>query len=219
MMKQNRSTLFIGWQGVILTLAVVLYGLLEPAYCQDTASQPFAGGQPRTDGTVLLLQQTNPEAGTVTPGVGVHYFDLNTEVTLTAVPKPGYYFVYWIGDVSDPTANSTIVYLDTPKIVVAVFERSEYAFSLEEKILQNMPGGGGGGGLHASAGDYSRQGGGGGGAKRPGKLHLLQYQPWSPPGPEELPDEFPVPAHLPEPATALLLGLGSLLFLKPKTKR
>jgi len=212
-MNQNRSIL-IGWQHVILALAVVLYGLFEPAYCQDTASQPFAEWQPGADGTVLLLQQSNLEAGIVTPEAGVHYFDLDTDVTLTAVPKPGYYFLYWIGDVSDPTANRTIVYLDAPKIILAVFERSKYELLLEETM---MLGGGGGGGMYPSAADYSNQGYSGGGSKRPQKFTLPQGgQPQ--PGQPKVPDEFPVPS-LPEPATVLLLGLGSLLFLKPKTKR
>ncbi len=209
-MKQNRST-FIGWRGVILALAGLLYGLLESAYCQDFASAEW---QPRTDATVLLLQQTDTRAGTVTPDVGVHHFDLDAEVLLTAVPKPGYYFVYWIGDVSDPTAISTIIYMDAPKIVVAVFARSEFAFSLEETM---MLGGGGGGGLRPSAADYSNQGYTGGGAKRPSKSHVTP-QPEGPSGPTEIPDEFPVP-HLPEPATALLLGLGGLLFVRRKAKR
>ncbi len=217
-MKQNHS-IFIGWQGVILALAVILYGVLESAYCQGPASQPFAERQPRIDATVLLLQQTNPEAGTVTPEAGIHHFDLNTEVTLTAIPKPSYYFVYWIGDVSDPTANSTIVYLDAPKIVIAVFERSEYEFTLEEKKLQNTLGGGGR--RYGSAPDYSKQGYSGGGGKRPSKPDIPPGPGPGPgpPGPEPLPDEFPIPAHAPEPATLLLLGLGGLLFVRRRTKR
>lgn len=222
MMKQNRSTLFIGWQGVILALAVVLYGLLEPAYCQGPTSTEW---QPRTDGTVLLLQQTPLQGGKISPGVGVHQFDLYAEVTLTAVPKPSYYFVYWIGDVSEPTAISTIVYLDAPKIVIAVFERSEYEFTLEDKRVQNTLGGGGGR-PYPSAADYSRQGYSGGGAKRPSKLHLpLQPQIGKPPGPEEVSDKFPVPdrpdkfpvPELPEPATLVLLGTASIwVFTRKK---
>ena len=187
-MKRN-SSIFIGWQGVILALAVIVSGLPGPAYCQ-------------TDGTALLLQKTPLQGGKVSPSAGIHKFELNTELTLTAVPKPGYQFVYWLGDVSDPTANSTTVYLDAPKIVIAVFEQAEFELLIVEKRAKSTPAGG----LFRSTADYSRGGYTGGGAKRPSR--------WSPP--EEQPEEeeeeedFPVPEPIPEPATALLLVLGSL---------
>jgi len=192
-MKRNNS-IFIAWQLVILALVVFLCGFLEPAYCQS-------------DDPVLLLQQTPPEAGKITPGVGVHHFESGTEVTLTAVPKPGYQFIYWLGDVSDPTANRTIVYLDAPKIVLAVFERSEFEFLVTEERSQSAPGGG----LFASAPDYARQGYTGGGAKRPPKWR--RPTPPEPEEPEE-PEDFPVP--IPEPATILLLGFGSLALLRKR---
>lgn len=199
----------------MLALAVVLYGLLEPAYCRDTASKSFTERQPWADGTVLLLQQIPSQGGEVSPATGVHYFNLNEEVTLNAVPKPGYYFVYWIGDVSNPTANSTIAYLDTPKIIIAVFERSEYDIMLEEQLQNTL---GGRSSLRGHAGDYSRTAGG-------GYIIWPRYKwpkekdqtPLGPPGQPELSDDFPIP--LPEPATILLLGLGSLLFVRQKTKR
>ena len=198
-MKRNNSIL-IGWEGVILALAVVLCGLLEPAYCE-------------TDGTALLLRQTPPQGGKITPSVGVHHFELYTGVTLTAVPEPGYHFVYWLGDVSDPTANSTIVYLDAPKIVIAVFERSEYDFLTGEERPQSRPVGG----LVGSAGDYARRGGGG----RTGRRQSRPSPPPPPPTEEEEEDfpvppegnDFPVPEPIPEPATAVLLVLGSLFAL------
>ncbi len=192
-MKRNNS-IFIAWQLVILALVVFLCGLIEPAYCQS-------------DDSVLLLQQTPPEAGKITPGVGVHHFESGTEVALTAIPRPGYQFIYWLGDVSDSTANSTIVYLDVPKIVLAVFEQSEYEFLLAEEGPQSA-GGGGGSGLFPSAADYARQGYTGGGAKRPPKRRGP-----TPPEPEE-PEDFPVP--IPEPATILLLGFGSLALLRKR---
>jgi hypothetical protein len=220
MMKRNHSV-FIRWQGIILALALVLYSLLEPAYCQHT-SRPFAEWQPRTDATALLLQQSSPQAGTVTPEAGVHYFDLNSEVTLTAVPKPGYYFVYWMGDVSDPTANSTVVYLDAPKIVIAVFERSEYE-SLLEKELQNTLGGGER--MYLSSADYSNQsyegGGGAGSVSVPRARVLPSPLPLEPsPEPEEEepePDEFPVP-HAPEPATLVLFGTAGIWIFTRKRR-
>ena len=203
MIKRNHS-IFVGWEAVVLALAVVLCGLLEPAYCQ-------------TDGTALLLQQTPPQGGKISPSVGVHHFEPYAEVTLTAVPKPGYHFVYWLGDVSDPTANSTIVYLDAPKIVIAVFERVEYDFLAVEERPQGSPVGG----LVGSGADYSRRGGGGIG-RRPSPPS------WPSPPEEEKPEEkedfpvppegndFPVPEPIPEPATVLLLGWGSLALLRKR---
>jgi hypothetical protein len=168
----------------------ILCALLKPAYCE-------------TDGTALLVQQTPVQGGTITPDVGVHHFDLDTDVTLTAVPRPGYQFVYWLGDVSDPTANRTVVYIDAPKIVIAIFERAEYEFLDVQERAQSAPGGG----LFASAADYARQGFGGGGGRRPNGP-----RPPKPPNGEPDDDDFPVP--IPEPATVCLLGLGGLSLLR-----
>jgi len=208
-MKRS-CTVFTGCRSVILALAVVLCGLFEAAYCQ-------------TDGTMLLLQQTPPEGGMINPGVGVHNFDLDTEVTLTAVPKPGYQFVYWMGDVSDPMTNRTIVHLDAPKIVIAVFERSEYEFLAVQERPQSAPAGGG---LRRSPADYARGGISPVAGKRPHKWR------WpSPPEPRELQDtpvpeeseDFPVPEEgedfpvpIPEPVTLSFLALGSLALLRKR---
>jgi len=193
--KRNNSIL-IGWQGIILAIAIIGVGLLEPAYCQ-------------TDGVALLLQQTPVQGGTISPGIGIHRFAINTDVTLTAVPRPSYQFVYWLGDVSDPTANNTTTYLDGPKIIIAVFERVKYELLAAEERSQSTPGGG----LRPSAGDYARSGGGGGGPGRKPHKQRPQPQPQPPEELEELPvpergDDFPVP--IPEPATGILLVLGSL---------
>jgi len=214
MMKRN-SSIFIGWQTVTLALALALCGLPEPAYCE-------------IDSTALLLQQTPPQGGEITPSIGVHYFELYTEITLTAVPKPGYHFVCWLGDVSDLTAESTIVYLDVPKIVIAVFERAEYESLAEVERPKSTPIGG----LRRSGPDY---GGGRGvaGAGRPREQSWPAWPGWWPtpkdkekpeegnfPIPEEEKSVFPVPKHLPEPATGALLVLGSLFaFVRRKAGR
>ena len=205
-MKGNNS-IFVGWQGVVLAVVVIAAGLPGPAYCE-------------TDGTALLLQQTPARGGEVSLGVGVHHFALNTEVTLTAVPKPGYQFVYWLGDVSDPTASSTIVYLDVPKIVIAIFERLDFDFELlvEEGPQSSF---GGGRGLRRSAADYARGGGGGAGGRRPIKWRWPEWEwpEWEEGEQPEKPNDFaPVPKDgndfpvpgVPEPAAGVLLALGSL---------
>ncbi|MHC4397069.1 MAG: InlB B-repeat-containing protein [Planctomycetota bacterium] len=202
-MLKRSNVIFIGWRGLILVIAVLTAGLAGPAYCQS-------------DGIALLLQQTPSAGGTVTPAIGLHSFDQNTDVTLTAKPKPGYQFVYWIGNVSDPTATKTIAYMDAPKIIIAVFERSEYDLSIVEESPSISFGGGG---MLPHAPDYARGGGGGGGGRRP-PIRSRPPEP-EPPEPDEnllIPEETPaVPVpELPEPATILLLGAGTVFLFRQK---
>jgi hypothetical protein len=186
----------------------------------------FANAQ--ADGTILLLQQSPHNGGAVSPATGVHKFDQNANVTLTATPKPGYQFVYWLGDVSDATARTTTAYLDTPKIIIAVFERVKYDFAFFEELPPSRAGGGGRGQPRRTSADYSGQGGfGGPGGRRPHKYRGPSYEPYEPPDDDQ--DDFPVPNDIddfpvpdpepiPEPATGLLLALGALLA-RPKRKR
>lgn len=207
-MKHSNSIFGTG-RGVILAVVIIAAGLLEPARCQayDTA---------------LLLQQTPVKGGRVTPTAGIHHFDLNTELTLNAVPNPGYQFVYWLGDVSEPAASSTTIYLDAPKIVIAVFERVEYEFLATPEKTQSAPGGG----FHRSAADYTNQGGSGIGGKRTSG----PSRPSTPSEPEEEQNDFPAPQDgeesdfpvppVPEPATVVLLALGGLFaFAKRRAKK
>jgi hypothetical protein len=192
MVKNN--SIFSGCHKLIL--AAVLAGFAwahAKAYCQ-------------TDQPVLLLQQIPPNGGKITPDAGVHHIELNTSVTLTADPQPGYQFVYWLGDVSEPTSNRTTVYLDAPKIIVAIFERAEYGLEDMVEIGPGIPGRFGGA-RRAGARDYSRQGYSGGGAKRP-STRRASTRPPEPPLP---PPEVPVP--IPEPATLVLFTIGSLLAI------
>jgi len=175
-----------------LAFAVVMItcGLLAPAYC-------------RAD-IVLLLEQTPVKGGEITPVAGVYHFAPGSEITLTANPKPGYQFVHWLGDVSDPTAASTVVYLNNPKVIIAVFEQTEYGISADG---QGLPAAGGGapGGLFPTAVDLGRPGGfSGGGGARPQPPHFT-YIIGNKPAPQ-----------VPEPATGVLLLLGGLFALARK---
>jgi hypothetical protein len=188
---------FVGWRLYASALIVVMGCMLAPAYCQNP-------------NVALLLQQTPNKGGAITPTAGVYHFEQNSQVSLTAVPKPGYQFVYWLGDVSEPAATSTMVYLDKPKIIVAIFEKAEFGTLGAEESLEATGGGGGGGGagssLMTNAVSYGQTGGisGGSGGKK-----TQVVKPVYPNGSEVVP----------EPATIVLLILGSLfVFTRPHTK-
>ena len=185
----------------------------------------------QTNGTILLLQQSPPNGGAISPAVGVHTFDQNANVTLTATPKPGYQFVYWLGDVSDATASTTAAYLDTPKIIIAVFERIKYDFALFEEMPPSRAGGGGSGQPRRSSADHTGPGGfGGPGGRRPHKYYGPSYEPYEPPDDDPPDDDFPIPDDIddfpvpdpepiPEPTTGLLLTLGALLARKKRKRK
>ena len=80
-----------------------------------------------TSNYAVLVQESPAGAGEIKPGIGVHNFGVNETVTLTTVANSGWKFVYWLGDVSDPTANRTMMSVDGPKIIIAVFQRDGYA--------------------------------------------------------------------------------------------
>ena len=108
-MRRDSSILF-KWQVVVLAIVLLGFGFLEPAYSQATEA-------------VIFLQKTPAGGGIITPDIGIHKFDLYRDVTLKAVPKPGYRFVYWLGDVIDPTANRTDSYGGTRQKFCLEFPR------------------------------------------------------------------------------------------------
>ncbi|MFH1614727.1 MAG: hypothetical protein ABIG61_06560 [Planctomycetota bacterium] len=191
--------------------------MILPKYKQDqwkwipgillllVAQMPFVtcAAMPPQKDCVLLLQRTPINGGTVTPSVDeAHYYETNTTVKLVAIAKAGFHFVYWLGDVSEPTANNTTVTLDTPKYIIAVFSKDKFGFV--SKI-----------GIPQSAG---------------GPANLLPYTPLSSPGsvsPSSSPSSpsspnLPVlvieeePIIVPEPAASAILVLGAIYLLRKK---
>jgi len=147
----------------------------------------------------VYMQESPPGSGVITPGVGVHTYNGNENITLVTAPKVGYRFVGWLGDVRDPSANRTSLIVDGPKIVIAVFERDEYAF--EEKGPQISVGPEA---LFPNSVSYTHDGGS-----------------WSPPyhyhdHHNDEPENDPVPVPTPEPTTMAFLGIGLWLVNKRK---
>ena len=142
----------------------------------------------------LFIEESPARAGVVEPNSGTHRFCANSVVTLTAEPQSGYQFAFWLGDVSDPKAPTATVHVNSPKVVVAVFRPAE------KKRLPEESGGGGGGGFGPGAGLPSVMDLG-----APGYALSISGGVKPDIGPKIVPVII-----TPEPATFLILSLGTL---------
>ena len=205
---------------MLLASAVLLACTSGKGYCQYEQEQGYS----------LLVQASPVDTGFITPEPGVHRFGLNEIVVLKAVPRPGYRFLYWLGDVDNPTANETITNLDSPKLVIAVFEREEFSLLTPSTMPQK---GRGSGGAIASANTFTpRNSMSSPGPRWPKPPPFIwpdqddfpvPGNPFPVPvdGDDELDeeDEFPVPDEpIPEPATIALLGFGAVTVLRRKRR-
>lgn len=173
-----------------LLAAVVLAVFAAPSYSSQEANYD------------LLIQRSPISGGVVTPGDGAHRAEANEVMQLAAIPNPGYKFVCWFGEVSDTSTNSTTIFVDSPKLVVAVFERlgSDFEFAV---------------------GGSSTDSGGGGGSSRLVRSSSFRSGSYSSPASSPIPPRTPsvVPVTpVPEPITAVLLG-GGFLIMSMKRKR
>ncbi len=211
MIKGKNNPTAFGCRILLVALVVILTSLTNPVLCHALQ-------------TAIFLRQSPTEGGTINLGEGVHYFEQYAEITLTAIPKSGWLFVVWLGEVSDATTPATTAFIDAPKIIIAVFERVAYEFLVAEIGAISGPGQN----LIPSAPDYARRGGGGA-IRWSRPSYPYPTQPEEPesddvpvpsdafpvPLPEPTTQEFPVP--LPEPTTAVLLAIGSVCAFRKRT--
>ena len=169
-------------------------------------------------GYALMIEQSPVDAGKITPHVGIHRVKLNEVVVLKAIPKPGYRFIYWLGDVTDVATNETTIVVGAPKIVIAVFERTEFDLP-EFDVVRNGLGRGGG----SRVPDFSpRSRRVGSGWEIPDRPEDIDEEPGMDfPVPED--EDFPVPEDedfpVPEPTTVVLLSFGAVPLMLGRRKR
>lgn len=178
--------------GKIFSLIIIMAVVAGSAY----SAEP--------EGYSLLVQRSPANGGTVTPGVGAHKAGVNETMFLTAVPKSGYRFLYWLGDVSEVETSTTTVVVDSPKIIVAMFERIGFEFEAESE--DPIIAGRGATSLRPNR-SYS-------GSRRPSGSSSPAPRRSSSPSPYSQP-QTPVP----EPMTVLLLGTGALFLGVGKNKK
>ena len=197
MMRMNKTIL----TSLICSMAIAFCAM--PAWAEES-------------GYALLIQQSPPDAGSVNLGAGVHKMEIGETVTLSATPKPGYRFVYWLGDVAATDASATTIQVDSPKMVVAVFARTEFDEEISgARRSDGLSGGaGGGGGQRGYINPVSSPAAVSGGSNYdPGNV-IYNTQDKE----DETSTDLPVPGgkEVPEPTTLLLLGLGSTVLLRQK---
>jgi hypothetical protein len=175
--------------------AILLLCLAVPAYCEE-------------DKTALMLEVSPSEGGYLNIATGVHTYDRFAEVTLIATPKPGYQFVYWLGSVSESTHSSTSVFLDSPKMVIAVFERT---------VFEMVGVGEDGGGSDSVGTSTSSDSGGGGGLVQSGGASDSSLEQAEGAKRSSSPHEH-IPVPVPEPATVALFFAGFLMLSNYRRK-
>jgi hypothetical protein len=83
---------------------------------------PILVGIEQPDMVQLTVAAQPPGGGTTTPSPGTRDEPKDSVIPLTATPAAGYRFTGWSGNVADPSARSTTVFMNTSQTVIANFD-------------------------------------------------------------------------------------------------
>ena len=186
-----------------ITLLIALTVLITSVACFAADEEDY----------VLLLKQSPVDGGTIS--------QQSTElglVSISALPKNGYQFIYWLGDVADPTSSSTTVTTDSPKLVIAVYERTDFEASsipgaaTRGVIVESRARRNGGGPAPSQTVGVSPSAPGAKRYNRPGSGIEIEDT-----NDEDFNPDFPVPdEEVPEPATITLFAMAGWIMTKKK---
>ena len=171
-----------------------------------------------------MVQVSPADAGVVSPSEGIHKIPINETVVLSATPRPGYRFLYWLGDVTAADAPQTTTVIGGPKIVVAVFEKAQF----DMLPAAMAPADNSGRSAQVVRRQVSRQGNIGfsgpgavqnaNGSSASAVVNPIDLEDWivGPGSGDE--DEVPGPGT-PEPGTITLLALGAAILGTKRRRR
>jgi uncharacterized repeat protein (TIGR02543 family) len=79
--------------------------------------------------TTLIIEMQG--RGTVTPSEGIHSYNKDTIVDITATPGDGYQFDSWTGDVENSGKDKTSVTMDSDKTIIANFSKQIHTLTMD----------------------------------------------------------------------------------------
>jgi hypothetical protein len=109
---------FSGWYGDVVDPSAQTTSVVADTNKEVTAMFR-TGAPPRYDLNILV----NPISGGLTaPEVGTYTYNENEIVNITTIPSPGFVFDKWLGNVNDPSSQTTKIKMTGPQTVIAMFD-------------------------------------------------------------------------------------------------
>jgi hypothetical protein len=123
----NPKYIFKKWEGDLSTTANPVTITVD---ADKTILANFIPAAPSPPPYKIIMKSLPLGAGTISRSPFKIFYNRGEEVTLTAHPKPGYYFANWSGDAKGCTNQATII-MDDNKNIEANFYEGGYVLNIE----------------------------------------------------------------------------------------